>query len=240
MERSWYHARMGKSEQTQHLLQSTLKLRRVQERIGNDPDLAEVRAGLENELGGTVSLRAAARFLGVSHTTLNRWARRGDLSLVPSPEGPMEISVSSLLDLHERLEESRRVDPDTRHMESLMREDREKAGRMRPYRYTSSKRDRPGHRRAENFGLVYHRAIAGRLKRSMVEEAKYRVHRWEAEGKLHPKYAGMWKGVLDLPIAEIKKAITDPSQRGKDLRQNSPFAGELNSRERARLLKAAR
>ena len=241
MERIWYGCRMTKSGRTQSLLLDAARLRRVQQRTGNDPDLAEVRAGLENAIGETVSRRAAARFLGVSHTTLNRWAGRGDLVLVPAMDGSLQVSVNSLLDLHDRIEESRQNGPESRHMEALMKEDQAKADRMRPYRYASKEQGQEsGHRRAEKLGLAYHRAVAGRLTRTKVEEAKYRIYRWVRDGRLDSRYGDMWMEVLSQPIAGIKKAITEESPRGNDLRQNSPFAGTLTTGERQRLLKATK
>jgi len=155
-------------------------------------------------------------------------------------DGSFQISVNSLLDLHDRLEESRQEGPEARHMEALMKEDKAKADRMRPYRYTSNEDQESGHQRAENLGLAYHRAVAGRLTRTKIEEAKYRIYRWVRDGRLDSRYGDIWMEVLNQPVADIKRAITEEGSRGNDLRQNSPFAGMLTSGERQRLLKANR
>jgi hypothetical protein len=41
---------------------------------------------------------------------------------------------------------------------------------------------------------------------------------------------------LRRPLAEIREAIAADDQRGRDLRQNSPFAGALSEPERRRIL----
>jgi hypothetical protein len=66
--------------------------------------IAAVRAALECELGETVSRRLAARVLGVSHTALDRWIKAGDLPVVYSPKGRVEMPVPALLDLYEAVE----------------------------------------------------------------------------------------------------------------------------------------
>jgi excisionase family DNA binding protein len=49
-----------------------------------------------------------------------------------------------------------------------------------------------------------------------------------------------WRDVLDGPLDELLILLTSPSQRARELRQNSPFAGALSDEERAAVLQAAR
>jgi len=231
---------MKSSERTQRLLQNIARLRRLQERLRSDPDLAAVRADLESELGETVSRRAAARLLGVSHTALNRWIEHGDLPLVPTLDGHVQVPVGALLELNERVEEGRaRGDRRRHHLEPVLQEDRERAERMRTYRYVPKDDGSVGHQRAERRSLAYHRAVAGRLTKKRVEEARHRTFKWLQEGLLDPRYGEQWLELLSESIPVIKEAITEESRRGHDLRQNSPFAGVLSDRERRRLLEAA-
>jgi hypothetical protein len=44
--------------------------------------------------------------------------------------------------------------------------------------------------------------------------------------------------VLSWPRSRIKRFISTDSQRARDLRQNSPFAGVLTERERKKILEA--
>lgn len=49
-----------------------------------------------------------------------------------------------------------------------------------------------------------------------------------------------WEQLLDRPLPEILTALTSPSPRSRELRQNNPFAGLLTSEERAAVLETAR
>ena len=45
-----------------------------------------------------------------------------------------------------------------------------------------------------------------------------------------------WSQLLDGPIETLLATLTDPSLRGREMRQNSPFAGLLNDDERAAII----
>jgi excisionase family DNA binding protein len=49
-----------------------------------------------------------------------------------------------------------------------------------------------------------------------------------------------WERLLDGPLTDLLTALTSPSPRSRELRQNNPFAGVLNDEERHRVLHAAR
>jgi hypothetical protein len=70
----------------------------------------------------------------------------------------------------------------------------------------------------------------------MVNEARHRVWKWRAEGKLDPRYADEWEAVLRRSVADVRRTITTDSSYAQDLRQNSPFAGMLSEPERRRIL----
>lgn len=70
----------------------------------------------------------------------------------------------------------------------------------------------------------------------MVDEARHLIWQWRDEGRIDPRYAKRWEKVLSRPIPEIRKTIGEDSQRGRDLRQNSPFAGMLSEPERRKIL----
>jgi hypothetical protein len=46
--------------------------------------------------------------------------------------------------------------------------------------------------------------------------------------------------LLELPLPQLSAQLVDPSQRARDLRQATPFAGALDPRERWRLWKEVR
>jgi hypothetical protein len=85
-------------------------------------------------------------------------------------------------------------------------------------------------------GLAYHQAVAGRLRKETVADAKYVLYRWREQGRIDPIYAERWGRVLAMPLTSIRDAITATGADADDLRQNSPFAGALTEPERRRVL----
>lgn len=228
---------MGIMERRRGILEDIMRLRRA-ERSAPDADVATVREDLEARLGGTISRSLAARLLGVSHTALNNWVASGDIPVVITERGRREIPIPVLLDLRDRVEEERRSGRRGLHvLEPAMVEARRRAERMRPPAMPagSARADGP-HRGPERRSLAYHRAIAPRLRRPTVEEARRRLRRWREEGRIDPRHARAWEEVLAMPMARIREAITADDERGRDLRQNSPLAGLLSEPERRKIL----
>jgi hypothetical protein len=201
-------------------------------------DVALVREDLEAELGGAVSRSLAAELLGVSHTALNNWIASGDVPVVISERGRKEVPLPTLLDLHERVVEERKSGRRKLHtLEPIMAEARQRAERMRPGAALPGSRDRSDpHRLPELRGLAYHRALAPRLRRSMVDEAQRKLTRWQRDGRIDSRHAKAWQEVFAMPMAQIRKVITADDELGRDLRQNSPFAGLLSEPERRKIL----
>lgn len=156
-----------------------------------------------------------------------------------TPKGHQRVPIGALLAIEDRVAR-KRAEGHRRlhHLEGVLQEDRERAATMRPDRYLSADQVSSGHGKPELRGLAYHRAIAERLNHEVVEEAHYRMLKWLEEGALQEGYAAAWLELLEAPIPAIRKAITEDDQRGRDLRQNSPFAGVLSERERRRILEA--
>jgi hypothetical protein len=227
------------------LFENIARLRRVASQMPGNEDLAAVRAALEEELGPTVSQRLAGRILGVSHVALRRWIESGDLPLVHTTKGRREVPVAALLRLRDDIEEDQGstrhryvITPTMKRHHRAAKAFKIPKGSMRPDgpRVRTVGLDGP-HMRAGARSLVYHQAVARRLRKSMVEEARHVLYRWRQAGKIDEHYAERWEEVLDRPIAEIRKAIVEESATADDLRQNSPFAGQLSEAERRRILK---
>jgi hypothetical protein len=229
---------MGVVDRKQELFENIVRLRRVGRRLSSDRDIAAVRVALERELGETVSRRLAARVLGVSHTALDRWIRRGDLPVVYSPKGRMEVPVPALLDLHETVEAQHAEGPRRYVLAPTMARQRE-AARCLHIDDLDGERKQGGHDRARSRSLAYHRAVARGLRRPMVQEAQHVLFRWEEQGRIDRRYADRWEELLERPVPEIRRALVDESQEGDDLRQNSPFAGLLSEPERRRIVEVA-
>jgi hypothetical protein len=229
---------MGVVDRKQELFENIVRLRRVGRRLSSDRDIAAVRVALERELGETVSRRLAARVLGVSHTALDRWIRGGDLPVVYSPKGRMEVPVPALLDLHETVEAQHAEGPRRYVLAPTMARQREAARRLH-IDDLDGEREQGGHDRARARSLAYHRAVAQGLRRPIVQEAQHVLFRWEEQGRIDRRYADRWKELLERPVPEIRRALVDESQEADDLRQNSPFAGLLSEPERRRIVEVA-
>lgn len=221
----------------ERILENIARLRRA-EKESSSADIALVREDLEAQLGGTVSRSLSASLLGVSHTALNNWIAAGDVPVVISERGRKEVPIPALLELQDRVMEERRSGRRKLHMlEPVMTEARRRAERMRPQAMIAGLgRASDPHRAPELRSLAYHRALAPRLRRPMIDEAQRKLRRWREDGRLDPRYADLWEEVFALPMAEIRKAITADDPRGRDLRQSSPLAGLLSEPERRKIL----
>lgn len=233
---------MGTIDRKRRLFDSIVRLRRAEREAPDSRDIVAVRAGLEEELGETVSRRLAARFLGVSHTALARWIKAGDVPVVFSSAGREEVPVGTLLDLYEAVTRERESGRRSRHLlEPAMAEARRRAGRIRARDLApGGPLGAPGHGRAERRSLAYHRALARQLRRPMVDDALHLIWKWRGQGRIDDRYADQWEEILRRPVAEVARAIGEDSAFARDLRQSSPFAGMLSEPERREILEQIR
>jgi hypothetical protein len=207
------------------------------EQQGVSPDVAAVREDLEAQLEGTVPRSVAARRLGVSHTALNHWIAAGDVPVVITRKGRKEVPIPALLPLLEQVAAAGRPGNRRSHaLERAMIEQRRRAEHLHPQPETGGRSRSDPHRVAELRSLVYHRALAPRLRRPAIEQARGRLRRWQDEGRIDPRYASAWEEVLALPIEEIRQAIGADDEQGRGLRQSTPFAGLLSEPERRKIL----
>jgi hypothetical protein len=222
-------------DRKQQLFEDIARLRRVGRLVPENEDVAAVRLGLERELGETVSRRLAARLLGVSHTALEPWIKRGDVPVVFTPTGRQEVPVTALLEIYEAVRSSDVDAPVHRPLAAAMRSQQDVAARLSldwpRHDHTGGWEDRTHQR-----GLAYHHAVAARLRKQTVADAKYVLYRWREQGRIDSLYAQRWDQVLAMPLKGIREAITAPGTDADDLRQNSPFAGALTEPERRRVL----
>jgi hypothetical protein len=223
-------------DRNRELFENIARLRRAGRDVPGDRDIAAVRLTLESELGETVSRRLAARLLGVSHTALDRWINAGDLPVVYSPNGRFEVPVPALLDLYDVVR-AEGAEPHRNVLAPAFNRRREAARRLRVQEQVDP---RDPHDRARARNLAYHRAVAARLRKPMVDEARHVVYRWREQGRIDPRYADRWEALLTRPMPEIRRALVEDSQEADDLRQNSPFAGMVSEPERRRILDEVR
>jgi len=226
---------MGAVDHRQRLFENIVRLRRAGRDMPGNRDISVVRAALEGELGATVSRRLAARVLGVSHTALERWIKAGDIPVVYSPAGRLEVPVPPLMDLYESVEADRANGHRRYALKPTMARQRDAARKLRFDH--SGGAPRRGHDRARIRSLAYHEAVSKRLRTPMVQEARHVLGRWREQGRIDDRYAEVWDEILDRPVAEIRRVLADDSPESDDLRQNSPFAGMLSEPERQRILR---
>jgi hypothetical protein len=231
----------GIAESTK-LVDGIVRLRRAERIPGAAREVAPVRRDLESRLGATLSRSRAAHIIGVSQTALDRWVAARQVPIVLTPHGRREVPQQFVVELREAIDEL--IDEgQRRHLLAKALERRREAaakiggadGGREKGRSTAPE----GHRTAERRALAYHELLAERLDERMVEGARERVGRLVAEGHLHPRYAESWQALLRRPLADIA-AIAADTQEGRDLRQNSPFAGILNEHERRRIIETTR
>jgi hypothetical protein len=94
------------------------------------------------------------------------------------------------------------------------------------------------HSLAEARSWALHAEVATRLAASpeLVLAARQRIARWLTRPAEHP-YAAAWGELLQLPVEQVRQALTDKDERMCALRQASPFAGALDAATRWRILK---
>ena len=93
----------------------------------------------------------------------------------------------------------------------------------------------------DQLGLLSHRAMAEkiRLRPELRAVAIENIDRWMARNDYPASVVSalpFWRDLLSkAPVEELIAAMTDPSERGHQARQNTPFAGLLTQEERRRI-----
>jgi hypothetical protein len=220
-------------------VRNIVRLRRVQQQV--DPaagaELSEVVASLEESVGPTVTRARAARLLGISFNALGRWIEKGDVAEVTTPAGRREVPLAELVDLLGEVERHR-GDRGRLALAEVIRERRQAAAAIDPDEILPARQGR-SHRVAEVQSLAYHRLVARRLDDRLVDEARERLRRRREDGTIHERWASAWERALALPRDRLARLLREDTQRARDLRQTSPFAGALTEQERRRALRAA-
>jgi len=235
---------MANVAESSKLVDNIVRLRRAERIPEAAAAVAPVRRDLEARLGPTLSRSRAAHILGVSQTALDHWVVARQIPIVLTPHGRREVPRQFVIELREAIDELMR-EGNSRHPLAAALERRKDAasgaGGAADAPQGAARSSLPdAHRTAERRALAYHALLAERLDDRLVEEARDRIELLDSAGRLHPRYAECWRALLARPIDEISAAILADSQEGRDLRQNSPFAGVLNEQERRRIIETTR
>jgi hypothetical protein len=218
-------------------VESIVRLRRASRQSEGElaQDLEATLSYLEGIVGPTLSRAETARLLGISQTALDRWVAKGDIPALLTPTRRREIPLAQIVDLLERIEERANEGPHA--LAHVLRERRRNAAAIPEDDFLPPRRPRTHHVPGLH-ALAYHRVVAHRLDELLVRDARKRLKRWEKEGRIDSRWAREWEQILALPLPRIAKAITSDSERGRALRQSSPFAGSLTEHERRRIAQA--
>jgi hypothetical protein len=91
-----------------------------------------------------------------------------------------------------------------------------------------------GHERIDQRSIAIHRAIAEKLRASpaLLEIARENIARWAPTAGRSRHYLDAWLKVLEMPLEEMLRLIVEDTEEMRAMRQNNPFAGVLEPRER--------
>jgi hypothetical protein len=99
------------------------------------------------------------------------------------------------------------------------------------------------HRPAELRSIELHRAVARIITEdpAVLARASAKVDEWLANGgPVDPARAARWRALLDSDREELLGELVADTPEACDLRQVTPFAGVVDSRERWRILREVR
>lgn len=94
--------------------------------------------------------------------------------------------------------------------------------------------------REDRRSLAYHEAVAAALRKDPDAGLALARRNLERAMRAQPGAHHLWRewqAWLALPLDELIGKLLEPSVEARDMRQVSPFAGILSSRERVRVLK---
>lgn len=97
--------------------------------------------------------------------------------------------------------------------------------------------------REDRRSLAYHAAIAGALARDDVTMRKRARRTLRRLREQHPHASALleqWRAWLQLPTDELQSRLQDRGMFARDMRQVSPFAGQLDAAARAQVLRELR
>ncbi len=90
--------------------------------------------------------------------------------------------------------------------------------------------------------LAQHLLVAERLRsdpQRVIQHARYNLQRWAGSyaDSDKPSWMSDWKELLDGPMNKLLDILTSESERARQLRSSSPFAGIVTPRERWKIIK---
>ena len=203
------------------------------------PDLLELRAALESTAGRTVTRGRAARFLGLTQTSIDRWIADGAIPTVVDMDGKTMVPTRELVRLRVETDDARRQGA-KRPLGVVVRQRRERAERV-PLNEIAppdllAALASPGHRRAEVVDLAVHRLLVRDLDARAVAIARWQLEAAAHDGVLHEVWAERWRALLEQEPADLRAVIAADTTEAARLRQTSPFKGLVPHEDRRALM----
>ena len=92
------------------------------------------------------------------------------------------------------------------------------------------------HTDIDERSMVFAKRISAKIDkdRSLLKMATDNITRWQGDSM----YEREWMNLINQSWDVIKFEYLQPTERGKELRQNSPFAGILSEKERMGIIRA--
>lgn len=107
-----------------------------------------------------------------------------------------------------------------------------------PHRRYTRSMSGPRPEDSEARSLALHAEVARRLREdpALVGRARSRVASWTSAR--HRRWRELWSEVLELPLEHLARLVAEDSERGRLLRQCSPFAGAVDPATRWKILRS--
>ncbi len=96
------------------------------------------------------------------------------------------------------------------------------------------------HRLIDERSLAFHSLIAEKLRVApvLVGHAQENIIRWQRDCSERARPTLLeWQALLEGPLDDLLSVLTSPDERATRLRQSSPFAGLLSSKERMTIIR---
>jgi hypothetical protein len=194
------------------LFEGLIGLRRVRGRVVGDPDVDFAIKILEEELGEAVPQRTAAKAIGISSVEVAKLISSRKLAVVENVRGKSDVLLSALVAY---------VEQQTRAADEVAAAP--SSSEVTPAEFEARSMANDIKQISEMRALAFHRALVRNLDRKMIDEAKARLDERRASGAISADLADQWDEALEKNISDLGAVMTEYSDRGKEMRENSPF-----------------
>jgi hypothetical protein len=189
-----------------------MALRRLRNQIIGNPDVDLAIEVTEEELGESVPQRTAAKAIGISSVEVAKLISAKKLETVDNARGKADVSLIALIAY---VEEQTRVAEEASAAAS--------SSETPAAEFAAKSMSKDIKQISEMRALAFHRALVRNLDRAMIEDARQRLAERREDGTINEEIAAEWEEVLKKNVSDVGAVMTEYSDRGKELRESSPF-----------------